>query len=158
MAMRLLIVAASNRQPSWVSVAYHEYAKRFRGGCRLELKEISLARRGSTTTSRRAVDDEGERMLAAVPKGAHIVSLAATGQTWSTEELAARFRNWMGLGAPVSLLIGGPDGLAERCAASADESWSLSRLTLPHGLVRIVAAEALYRAWSLVEGHPYHRG
>jgi len=156
--MRLLIIAASNRQPSWVSVAYHEYAKRFRGTCRLELKEVQLARRGAATTARRAVEDEGERMLAAVPAGAHVVALAQTGQAWSTETLAARIEAWMRLGTPVCLLIGGPDGLAEQCGARANETWSLSPLTLPHGLARVIVAEALYRAWSLSEGHPYHRG
>lgn len=155
--MRLLIVAASNRQPSWVAVAYHEYAKRFRGTCRLELKEVPLARRGTSAPSQRAVEDEGTRMLAAVPARAHVVVLSDRGNPWTTPQLAARLESWKTRGAPVCLLIGGPDGLARTCIERADEGWALSPLTLPHGLVRIIAAEALYRAWSIGEGHPYHR-
>src|SRR5690606_28040779 len=105
-----------------------------------------------------AVADEGERMLAAVPAGAHVVALDEHGAAWSTAELARRLEHWSGLGSSaVCFLIGGPDGLAPACLARARERWSLSALTLPHGLVRIVAAEALYRAVSLLEGHPYHR-
>jgi 23S rRNA (pseudouridine1915-N3)-methyltransferase len=155
--MRLLIVAASNRQPSWVAVAFHEYAKRFRGPWRLELKEVALARRRASEPPSRAVEDEGERMLAAVPAGARVVALSDRGDAWTTTQLAARFEDWKTLGAPVCLLIGGPDGLARCCVERADESWALSPLTLPHGLVRIIAAEALYRAWSIGERHPYHR-
>jgi 23S rRNA (pseudouridine1915-N3)-methyltransferase len=96
-------------------------------------------------------------MLAAIPKGAHVVALDMTGAPWSTEQLGGSLRAWLEAGVPVALLIGGPDGLAPACLARAAERWALSRLTLPHGLVRIVVAEALYRAWAVLEGHPYHR-
>ena len=96
-------------------------------------------------------------MLASLPNAAHVVALLETGKPWSTKELAAKLEAWMQHGAPVAFLVGGPDGLSPACVARANERWSLSNLTLPHGLVRVVAAEALYRAWSLLENHPYHR-
>lgn len=155
--MRLVLVTATNRQPAWVEEGYAEYARRIRGNCTLELKEIALARRSPSMPVERAVEQEGERILAAVPAGAHVVELTERGAPWTTAELAQRLRSWMTVGAPVHLLVGGPDGLAQRCSERANEHWALSRLTLPHGLVRIVVAEALYRAWSVLEGHPYHR-
>lgn len=155
--MRLVLVAASSRQPAWVADGYAEYARRLRGPCTLELREVPLARRGAAADLRRAMEREGERMLAAVPPGARVVALDERGTEWDTAGLAGRLETWLAAGAPVCVLVGGPDGLAPACLARAAERWSLSRLTLPHGLVRILAAEALYRAWSLLEGHPYHR-
>ena len=157
-SMRISVVAASNRQPEWVAAGFADYAKRLRGRCTLGLVEVPLARRGPSQPVERAVTIEGERMLTALPKGARVVALDETGVNWSTAELAARLRAWLARGAPVALLIGGPDGMAPTCLARADERWALSRLTLPHGLVRVAVAEALYRAWTLLDGHPYHRG
>ena len=155
--LRLTLLSVSNRQPDWVDAGAEEYAKRLRGRCALELKTLPLARRTATTPVERAIHDEGERLLAAVPPGAHVVALLEKGKPWSTQELAAKLDGWMQRGAPVFFLVGGPDGLSRECSARANERWSLSNLTLPHGLVRIVVAEALYRAWSLLENHPYHR-
>ena len=155
--LRLSLITASNRQPAWVDAGADDYAKRLRGRCTLEIKVVPLARRTATAPAERAIQDEGKRMLAAVPAGAHVVALLETGKPWSTKELARKLEGWMQLGAPVALLVGGPDGLSLECAARANERWSLSNLTLPHGLVRVVVAEALYRAWSLLENHPYHR-
>jgi 23S rRNA (pseudouridine1915-N3)-methyltransferase len=155
--VRVLLIAASNRQPSWVEDGFREYARRLRGTCTLELKQLRLARRTAGASVERALADEGTRMLSAVPSGAQVVALTESGSFWSTAELAGRLQQWMARGAPVCLLIGGPDGLSEECLTRADERWSLSPLTLPHGLARIVTAEALYRAWSLTCGHPYHR-
>ena len=155
--LRLVLIAASNRQPDWVTQGYEEYAARLRGRCRLELKEVRLARRSGALPTVRAVEDEGERMLAALPAGAHAVALDERGTGWSTADLARRLEQWQGVGAPVCFLLGGPDGLAPAVLEQARERWCLSPLTLPHGLARIVVAEALYRAWSLLEQHPYHR-
>ena len=155
--MRLRVIAASNRQPRWVDEGFAEYAKRLRGGVRLELVQIALGRRGSTGDGERARVDEGRRMLASVPDGSQVVALREQGAPWSTAELVLRLEHWLTTGAPVSLLIGGPDGLSDDCVARADEHWSLSRLTLPHGLARVTVAEAVYRAWSVLQGHPYHR-
>jgi len=155
--LRLSLLTASNRQPDWVDDGAADYAKRLRGRCILEIKTLPLARRTASTPVERAVSDEGERLLAAVPSGAHVVALDERGKPWSTKDLAAKLDGWMRIGAPVFLLIGGPDGLSPECTKRAHERWSLSPLTLPHGLAKIVAAEALYRAWSLLERHPYHR-
>ena len=155
--LRLTLLSASNRQPAWVDEGAEEYAQRLRGRCTLELKMLPLARRSATVPVARAIQDEGERLLAAVPPAAHVVALLEQGKPWSTKELAAKLDSWMQRRAPVFLLVGGPDGLSAECVARANDRWSLSSLTLPHGLVRIVVAEALYRAWSLLENHPYHR-
>jgi 23S rRNA (pseudouridine1915-N3)-methyltransferase len=156
--MRIAIVSASNKQPDWIRTGFAHYAKRLGGGaCTLELVEVALGKRSAAKPAAAALEMEGERMLAALPKGAHVVALDERGTAWSTAELATRLERWMSLGRPVALLVGGPDGLAPRCLALARERWALSALTLPHGLVRVVAAEALYRAWSVVQGHPYHR-
>jgi 23S rRNA (pseudouridine1915-N3)-methyltransferase len=155
--VRLVLVAASNRQPGWVDDGFADYARRLRRGCTLELKEIPLGRRGAKEPAAAAVEREGGRMLAAIPAGARVVALDERGPLLSTGDLAARLAAWQRLGGPVCFLVGGPDGLSAGCLDRAEERWSLSRLTLPHGLVRIVVAEALYRAWSLLEHHPYHR-
>jgi 23S rRNA (pseudouridine1915-N3)-methyltransferase len=155
--LRLSLITAGSRQPQWVDDGADDYARRLRGRCTLEIKAVALARRTAATPAERATHDEGERLLAAVPAGAHVVALLETGKPWSTKELAAKLESLMQRGAPVSFLVGGPDGLSPACVARANERWSLSALTLPHGLVRIVVAEALYRAWSLLESHPYHR-
>ena len=155
--LRLSLITASNRQPQWVDDGADDYAKRLRGRCTLEIKDVPLARRAPTASLERAIHDEGERMLERVPQGAHVVALLETGKPWSTKDLAARLEGWMQRGAPVCFLVGGPDGLSSECVSRATERWSLSSLTLPHGLVRVIVAEALYRAWSLLENHPYHR-
>ena len=155
--LRLSLLTASNRQPDWVDDGAADYAKRLRGRCILEIKTLPLARRTASTSVERVIADEGERLLAAVPAGAHVVVLDERGKPWSTKDLAAKLDAWMRIGTPVSLLIGGPDGLSPACIARAADRWSLSPLTLPHGLVKVIVAEALYRAWSLLEHHPYHR-
>lgn len=151
--MHLIVVA--NRQPAWVDSGFDEYAKRLRGSVKFKLRPIGLARRSSGIE--RARDAEGRRVLAALPSRAHVVALSEQGRQWSTRELAARLEDWLGRGLPVCLLIGGPDGLSEACLERSDETWGLSKLTLPHGLARIVVAEALYRAFSVLTRHPYHR-
>lgn len=155
--LRLSLLTVSNRQPEWVDAATDDYAKRLRGRCMLEIKTVPLARRTASTPVERAVADEGERLLARIPPGAHVVALLERGKPWSTPELAGRLEGWMQVGVPVCFLVGGPDGLAPSCVARANERWALSNLTLPHGLVRVIVAEALYRAWSVLENHPYHR-
>lgn len=153
--MRFVLIAASNRPPSWVEEAFAEYAKRLRGGVSLELKELALARRRDDPA--RARRDEGRRMLRAIPEPARVVALCEQGRQWSTAELVGRLTAWLEGGMPVCFLVGGPDGLSDDCVARADEHWGLSRLTLPHRLARVVVAEALYRAWNVTRGHPYHR-
>jgi 23S rRNA (pseudouridine1915-N3)-methyltransferase len=155
--LRLSLLTASNRQPSWVDDGAADYAKRLRGRCTLEIKTLPLARRTTSSPVERSVADEGGRLLAAIPTGAHIVALDERGKPWTSKDLTAKLAAWMRVGAPVYFVVGGPDGLAPDCVTRAHERWSLSPLTLPHGLAKVVAAEALYRAWSLLENHPYHR-
>src|SRR5262245_1389872 len=154
--LRLSLLTASNRQPDWVDEGAADYAKRLRGRCTLEIKTLPLARRTASTPVERAIADEGERMLATIPSGAHVVALDERGKPWSTKDLATKLDGWMSVGAPVFLLIGGPDGLSPECTKRAHERWSLSPLTLPHGLAVILAGAARYRARSLLEHHPYH--
>lgn len=155
--MRLQVISVSGRQPDWVQAGFEDFARRLKGSCTLSLTEIPLPKRGKASSVDQLMAKEGQRILAAIPKGAHVVALDETGRQHTTAALAARLQTWMAMGRAVALLIGGPDGLARECLQRADESWSISALTLPHGLVRIVVAEALYRAWSLLEHHPYHR-
>jgi len=155
--MRIRMLAVGTRRPRWEEEGFHQYARRLGAGWTLELREIAVARRSRSVPVERARAREGERLLAGVPRGARIIALDVRGQSWSSEELARRFGGWLGDGRDVALLIGGPDGLAPECLASAEQRWSLSALTLPHGLARIVVAEQIYRAWSLLNRHPYHR-
>jgi 23S rRNA (pseudouridine1915-N3)-methyltransferase len=156
--MRIRLIAIGRRMPAWVESGYAEYAKRLPCECALSLAEIEPGQRGKGGGAERARTDEGKRMLKAIPKGARVVALDGAGEHWSTETLAEQLRRWLAGGRDVALLVGGPDGLAEPCLARADQRWSLSRLTFPHPLVRVIVAEQLYRAWTLVQGHPYHRG
>ncbi|MFO1425056.1 MAG: 23S rRNA (pseudouridine(1915)-N(3))-methyltransferase RlmH [Candidatus Competibacteraceae bacterium] len=155
--MKIHLLAVGVRMPEWVEKGYAEYAGRLPRECALRLLEIPPGRRGSHADVARIVHAEGERLLAAVPAGSRVIALDERGQQWSTVELAGRLAGWLGEGRDVSLLVGGPDGLDADCRARADALWSLSRLTLPHPLVRVVVAEQIYRAWSLLRNHPYHR-
>jgi 23S rRNA (pseudouridine1915-N3)-methyltransferase len=155
--MRIAVVSASARQPDWVRDGFDAYARRLRGSCTLTLTEVALARGAKTRSRGDLREAEGRRILASVPKGAHVTALDERGAQWTTMELVRRLERWLAGGRPVALLIGGPDGLSESCRERADEAWAVSALTLPHGLVRIVVAEAIYRAWSVLENHPYHR-
>ncbi len=155
--MRLHLIAVGNRMPGWVDEGYQEYARRLPSECALQLHEIAAGKRGKNADIVRLTRQEGEKMAAAIPKGARVVALEVKGKPWSTEQLSARLEHWLGDGRDVALLVGGPEGIEPELSASADERWSLSPLTLPHPLVRIVVAEQIYRAWSLLKGHPYHR-
>jgi 23S rRNA (pseudouridine1915-N3)-methyltransferase len=143
--------------PPWVVEGYQQYAKRLPRECNMQLTEIPLCKRHKSITPVQARQQEGQAMLAAVPKNCTVIALDVCGNHWSTQDLAGRLRDWMGSGRDVALLVGGPDGLSSSCLDRADQCWSLSALTYPHALVRIVLAEQLYRAWTLNTGHPYHR-
>jgi 23S rRNA (pseudouridine1915-N3)-methyltransferase len=142
--------------PAWVDAGVADYAGRLRGDYRLELVEIELGRRGSGDPGR-AIEAEGERMLAAAGPRAVLVALQVGGKALSTEQLARWLEERSRLGEPLAFCIGGPDGLARAVDQKACLRWSLSPLTLPHGLARVVVAEALYRAVSVIKGLPYHR-
>jgi 23S rRNA (pseudouridine1915-N3)-methyltransferase len=155
--MQINLISVGNRMPGWVQQGYDEYAKRLPRECELVLKEIAPGKRTKNSDVARIIKEEGERMITSIPQGAHIVTLDIPGKSWTTPELAQAMKRWLESGQNVSLLIGGPEGLADSVKQLARESWSLSPLTFPHPLVRIVVAEQLYRAWTILHNHPYHR-
>lgn len=155
--MKLQLVAVGTKMPTWVQTGFNEYIKRFPNDMPFELSEIPAGKRGKHADIKRIIEKEGAMMLAAVAKGNRIITLNIPGQSWDTATLAHQLQRWQQQGRDISLLVGGPEGLAPACQAAAEQSWSLSALTLPHSLVRIVLAESLYRAWSIIANHPYHR-
>ena len=143
--------------PSWVTEGFNEYAKRMPSEMRIELVELPLGPRGKNQPVEKAIAREGEAMLKAIAANNGVVALDVPGKPWSTEQLTKQLLSWRDSGRNYDFLIGGPDGLAPECIARAGQSWSLSPLTLPHPLVRILLVEQLYRAWTLNAGHPYHK-
>lgn len=155
--MQIHLIAVGSKMPEWVTEGFDEFSKRLPGECSLKLVEIPAGKRGKNADIVRLTREEGERTLAAIPKGSLVVALDVKGRPWSTEQLSQQLKGWLEGGRDVALMIGGPEGLADSCRARADALWSLSPLTFPHPLVRIVVAEQLYRAWSILQNHPYHR-
>jgi 23S rRNA (pseudouridine1915-N3)-methyltransferase len=155
--MRLRVIAVGTRMPAWVVAAFGDYARRLRGPLPVELKELPAARRSATTPAAKAMTEEAARILAALAPRDYIVALDERGREYSTQELAQWLEERRRSGRDLACVIGGADGLAPEVLARAQQRWSLSRLTLPHGLVRVVLIEQLYRASTLLAGHPYHR-
>ena len=155
--MKLWVVAVGQRQPAWADTAWAEFAKRMPAEMRLELKALKAEPRSSGKTAAQCMAAEAQRFDAALPKGVRRIVLDEHGTRLTTQQLADRLRVWRDDGRDAALLIGGPDGLDPALKASADETMRLSDLTLPHAFARVLLAEALYRAWSVLEGHPYHR-
>ncbi|HET7796065.1 MAG TPA: 23S rRNA (pseudouridine(1915)-N(3))-methyltransferase RlmH [Rhizobacter sp.] len=154
--MKLFLVAVGQRQPAWAETAYDDFAKRFPPEMRLELRAVKAETRGSKTAEQ-LMAAEATRIEAALPKGVRRVVLDERGDRLTTVQLSARMKAWMHDGRDVALVIGGPDGLDATLKQSADETLRLSDLTLPHAFVRVLLAEALYRAWTVMVNHPYHR-
>lgn len=155
--MLIHLIAIGTRMPSWVEEGYNEYAKRMPIESKLKLIEIGAGKRGKNSDIKRLIQQEGEKMLAAIPKSAKVIALDVLGKTLSTKELAQELKNWQGSGQDIAILIGGPEGLSDGCLKVAQQKISLSKLTLPHPLVRVVLAEQLYRATTILKGHPYHK-
>lgn len=156
--MRIRLLAAGTRMPGWVEAGIADYVRRLGPEIRLKIEEIALGKRAAAGEAARAVADEGRRMMIAIHPDEYVVALEVRGKSFSTEELAKWLGQRLQEGRDVALLIGGPDGLASECRKRGNLHWSLSPLTLPHALVRIVVVEQLYRALSILKGHPYHRG
>lgn len=155
--MKCRLIAAGTRLPAWVNEGFGEYQKRLRSPLTLDLVEIPVATRRAGENPQRAIAREGEGMLAAVKPDDYVVALEVEAKAMTTVQLGAWLAERLRAARPLVLLIGGPDGLSQACRDRADQAWSLSPLTLPHGLVRVVVAEQIYRAMSLQAGHPYHR-
>ncbi|CAG0940983.1 Ribosomal RNA large subunit methyltransferase H [Gammaproteobacteria bacterium] len=153
--MHITVAAVGTRLEPWVYDAFDAYKARLPRHLGLELEEVPLARRAAGTAV--AVEAEGERLLRHVRPGALTLALDEHGRQWSSLELAGQLRLWLERQPRVAILVGGPDGLSTACRERADRIWSLSRLTFPHGMVRVLLAEQLYRAWTILQGHPYHR-
>lgn len=153
--MEFKVAAVGTRMPAWVADGWNEYARRMPPHLPLTLHAVEAAGKHPPAQAKRA---EGERLLAALPPRGYAVALDGRGKPWSTETLAARLERWLETGDPVVLMIGGAEGLDTPVLAHCREHWSLGPLTLPHMLVRVIVAEQLYRAWTVVQGHPYHRG
>jgi 23S rRNA (pseudouridine1915-N3)-methyltransferase len=155
--MQIHLIAVGTRMPDWVTQGFEEYAKRMPPECRLKLVEIPAGKRGKNADISRLTEQEGQRMLETIPKGSKVIAMDVPGKLWSTEKLAEQMSGWMQGGQDIALLVGGPEGLSETCRKLGSPGWSLSPLTLPHPLVRIVMAEQLYRAVSILKNHPYHK-
>lgn len=155
--MRISVIAVGTRMPVWVSQGITEYSKRLPRELKLVWREIPLARRGKEVSATQMCAAEGEQILRAISPGERVIALDVTGKRLTTGQLAQQLQGWQMSGDNYSFLIGGPDGLSPACLSRADQRWSLSDLTLPHPLVRVLLAEQLYRAWTITTNHPYHR-
>jgi 23S rRNA (pseudouridine1915-N3)-methyltransferase len=155
--MKLKLLAVGTRMPSWVEAGCNEYGKRMPPELRIETIEIALGARGKNQPASKAIEKESQALLKAIGAQDFVVALDVIGRSLSTEQLATKLADWQMNGRDVCLIIGGPDGLSAECLARADMRWSLSDLTLPHPLVRIVLMEQMYRAWTIHANHPYHR-
>lgn len=155
--MKLSIITVGSKMPSWVTEGYEEYAKRLPRDLKPTMIELPLAVRSKNSNIDKIKQQEGEQILAAIPKGATPIMLDVKGKSLSTEVLANKMSQWQMDGRDACLVIGGPDGLSQAALAAASEKWSLSGLTLPHPLVRVVLIEQLYRAWTINQNHPYHK-
>ena len=144
--------------PAWVSAACEDYLRRLPRELKGRIVEIPPGLRGRSGDARKAMQEEGRRMLRAIPDSARVIALEVDGKSWSSEMVAEQLAKWQQDGRDVALLIGGPDGLDATCRQRAGQNWSLSALTFPHALARVILAEQLYRATTILKGHPYHRG
>ena len=155
--MRIRLIAVGGNMPRWVEMGWQEYVKRLPPEITLELVEIPLSTRGKNADVQRLIRQEGAAMLAKVQPGERVVTLEVEGKPWSTEQLAEQLDAWRLDARTVNLMVGGPEGLAPEVCAKSEQRWSLSPLTLPHPLVRVLLGEQIYRAWTVLAGHPYHK-
>lgn len=155
--MKVTVIALGNKMPTWVVLAVNDFSKRLHEYVNFNLIEIPLIKRSKVSTGTRILEKEAALITATIPNGARIIALDVTGMTFSSEQLALKLEQLQQTTSHLCFLIGGPEGLLPSVLAKSQESWSLSALTLPHPLVRIVLLETLYRAWSIMHNHPYHK-
>ena len=155
--MLINLIAVGTKMPDWVKAGFADYAKRLPSDYPLNLIEIKAEPRGKNADTKRILEREGQLIQAAIPKHNHVIALDRLGHAVDTIKISQALQNWHDMNQDISLLIGGPEGLARPCIDQAHTTWSLSKLTLPHPLVRVLVAEQFYRAWSILCHHPYHR-
>jgi len=155
--LKITLIALGNKMPTWVDQAVQEFTKRLQDGVAVTIYEIPLLRRGKSTDLARIMEKEMALVSAAIPNGAYLIALDVTGESFSSEQLAGKLARLQQINSHLCFLIGGPEGLSLPLVARSNERWSLSKLTLPHTLARIVLMETLYRAWSILHNHPYHK-
>ncbi len=155
--MIIHFITVGHKMPKWVQDGYAEYAKRLPKSCAIKLIELPMAQRGKTGSVEKYKTEEAKKILAAVPKGTRLIVLDEHGQQVTTKQLADKLEGWLSGGQDVALIVGGPDGLDQSLIQQAQWKWGLSNLTMPHPMVRIMVAEQIYRAWSVINNHPYHR-
>jgi len=155
--MLITVIAVGTKMPEWIQTGIAEYSKRLPKDFQLKFVEIPVGHRGKNTSIKTAIEKEGKLMMDAIAPKDFVVALEVDAKNWSTEQLANHIQTWRDDGLNITLLVGGPDGLAKPCIERANRSWSLSNLTLPHPLVRVLLAEQVYRAWSVLNNHPYHK-
>jgi len=155
--MKITLIAVGAKMPRWITEAYTEYVKRLPPEFSMRLVEIPAYKRTIKADIKRLILKEGEQVCAAIPRDDYIIALTERGRLWNTQELAVQLSMWRQMRQNLSLLIGGPEGLAQECLDKAHFQWSLSPLTWPHPLVRVMIAEQIYRAWTVIANHPYHR-
>lgn len=155
--MKITILAVGTKMPRWVDEAYNDYAKRFGRDISLELKEIKPEKRGGGVTAEKGIAAEHERLMAAIPARCRLVVMDERGKNWTSVRLAEELKSWMAGGDDVCFIIGGADGLSAELKQRADVLLQLSAMTLPHGMVRVMLGEQIYRAYSILNNHPYHR-
>ena len=155
--MQLVIAAVGHKMPDWIATGFGEYAKRMPPELRIVLKEIKPVDRSGSRTAETVMEQERSRIEAAIPKGARIIALDEHGRDWTTMQLSQNLMSWQQDGRDVTFVIGGADGLDAGFKTGADQLIRISSMTLPHGMVRVILAEQLYRAWSITQNHPYHR-
>ena len=154
---KITLIACGNKMPSWVDEAVKEYVKRLREYVNLSIIEIPLLKRTKSGDLTRILEKESALIIDAIPNAARVIAMEIEGESFSSEKLATKFEMITQVNSHICFLIGGPEGLSANTLARCDERWSLSSLTLPHPMVRIILFEAIYRAWSIINNHPYHK-
>ena len=155
--MKITLIAIGKSLPSWVNTGIEEFSKRISAFCNFNLIEIPMVKRSKKSEIAKLIVEEGKKLLAAVPKNNYLIALDEHGDCWNSVQLSKQIENWQLQSPNLSLLIGGPDGLAAECLQQANSTWSLSPLTFPHTLARVITVEQLFRGLSILHHHPYHR-
>jgi 23S rRNA (pseudouridine1915-N3)-methyltransferase len=155
--VKIHLIAVGKKMPEWINTGYAEFSKRMPSELQINLIEITPSTRNKSTPIEKNIKEEGERIQSAIPANSKLIVLDEKGKNFSSIDLSRKIEGWLPMGQDISLIIGGADGIDPEIKQQADEKWSLSSFTLPHALVRVVVAEQLYRAWSILQGHPYHR-